>query len=126
MYQYRIKELDGHDVINAKECGGYATIVSRKGPKMYRYCCKLDGGELVPWKFEETDNSEINCAVKTVSPSILASYDQGDLTLAGCLGGKWSEKKFKNLDLGGGALVSGAKVRLFIGNDLYEIESKVS
>jgi len=121
MYQHRIKELDGHDILNAKSSGGYTVIVSRNKGKKFRMTCKLSY-EVNVWKMEETDNVEVNCAAKDMLSFV--TYNGDDMEISGFHGGQWGSKTFKGLNLGGSTLVSGPKVKLFEGCSLYAIENK--
>jgi hypothetical protein len=121
MYQHRIKELDGHDILNAKTTGGYTVIVSRRNGKTFRLTCKLSD-EVNVWKMEETDNVDVNCASKDGVSFV--TYDGDSLELSGFHGGKWASKEFKGLNLGGSTLVSGPKIMLFDDCSLYAIENK--
>lgn len=116
MYQHRIKELDGHDILNAKTTGGYTVIVSKYKGKTFRLTYNLSD-EVNIWKIEETDNVEVNCASK--GGMSFVTYDGDDLELSGFHGGKWASKTFKGLNLGGSTLVSGTKVMLFDDKSLY-------
>ena len=121
MYQHRIKQLDGHDVLNAKCVGGYTVIVSRLKGKKFRLTFKLSD-EVNVWKMEETDSVDVNCASK--DGMSLVTYDGDSLEMSGFHGGQWASKEFKGLNLGGSTLVSGTKIMLFDDKSLYTIENK--